>query len=110
MARMITRAWFLSAANAALYLAFCALAGTGVLLEMRLDDEDGPAGVMGMGRDDWGEIHIMAAIVFAGLCVLHSVLNWPWIKTACRKSSAATLVLTAGAALVAALLLWPSNT
>jgi hypothetical protein len=106
---MITRAWLLSVANAALYLAFCALTGTGVLLELRLDDEDGPVGVLGMGRDDWGEIHIMAAIAFVALCVLHSVLHWPWIKTACRKSSMATLVLTAGALLVAVLLLWPSN-
>jgi phosphoglycerol transferase MdoB-like AlkP superfamily enzyme len=106
---MITKAWLLSAANAALYLAFCALAGTGLLLEVRLDDEDGPARVLGMGLDDWSEIHITAAIVFAALSFLHLALNWSWIKAACRKSLPAKLVLAAGAVLVAALLLWPRH-
>jgi fucose permease len=106
---MITKAWLLSAANAALYLAFCALAGTGLLLEVRLDDEDGPARVLGMGLDDWSEIHISVALVFAALSSLHLALNWPWIKAACRKSLLATMVLAAGAVLVAALLLWPRH-
>lgn len=106
---MTTKAWLLPSANAALYLTFCALAGTGLLLEVRLDDEDGPVRILGLGRDDWGEIHIVVAIVFAALSVLHFVLNWPWIKAACRQPLPVSLVLVAGAALVAVLLLWPLN-
>jgi hypothetical protein len=99
----------LSLANAALYLVTCGLIGTGLLLELRMDDEDGAARLFGMGQDDWGEIHFAAAIIFAATTVLHIILNWAWIKAALAKARWASLALTAGFALIAALLLWPTN-
>lgn len=97
----------LKAGNAALYLTTCVLVGTGLLLELRMDDEDGARRLLGMGADDWGEIHFAVALAFVGLAVLHLVLNWSWLKGAFRQRKLALLVVGSGVALVAAALLWP---
>jgi hypothetical protein len=56
---MNTKSLLLSLTNVALYLVTCALIGTGLLLELRMDEEDGAARLFGMGQDDWGEIHFV---------------------------------------------------
>jgi hypothetical protein len=99
----------LSLANATLYLATCALIGTGLLLELRMDEEDGAARLFGMGQDDWGEIHFAIAIGFAAMTVLHLILNWAWIKAALAKARWVAPALAAGLALITALLLWPTD-
>jgi hypothetical protein len=98
-----------SLTNAALYLAACALIGTGLLLELRMDEEDGGTQMFGMGQDDWGEIHLLTAITFAGLVILHLVQKTAWIKAAFRRSKLASGVLIAGLAVIAGLLLWPTT-
>ena len=99
----------LSLANAALYLATCALIGTGLMLELRMDAEDGAVRLFGMGQDDWREIHFAIAIGFAAMTVLHLLLNWAWIKAALAKARWAAPALAVGLGLIAALLLWPTN-
>jgi hypothetical protein len=73
---MNIRPLLLSMTNAALYLVTCTLVGTGLLLELRMDEEDGAARLFGMDQNDWGEIHFVVAITFAVLAVLHLVQNW----------------------------------
>ena len=99
----------MSLVNAALYLVTCALVGTGLLLELRMDEEDGAVRLFGMGRDDWGENHIAIALVFVGLTVLHLMVNWGWVKSARAKTKWAVPVFAVGLALIAALLMWPSG-
>ncbi len=70
------RSLLLSLTNAALYLVTCVLIGTGLLLEFRMDEEDGAARLFGMGQDDWGEIHFAFAIGFVILSLCHLLLNW----------------------------------
>jgi hypothetical protein len=106
---MNTRALSLSFVNAALYLVTCALAGTGLLLELRMDAEDGAVRLLGMGRDDWGEIHIVIAVTFLALTGFHLLLNWAWIRAAVAKARWVMPLLAAGLGLVAALLLWPTD-
>jgi hypothetical protein len=106
---MNTKSLLLSLANAALYLVTCALIGTGLLLELRMDEENGETRLFGMGQDDWGEIHLVVAIVFAALVVLHLAQNWVWIKAAFSRSKPAIVVLIAGLIIVAGLLLWPTT-
>jgi hypothetical protein len=106
---MNTKSLLLSLTNAALYLVTCALVGTGLLLELRMDEEDGAARFFGMGRDDWGEIHLVVALAFAALAVLHLAQNWVWIKAAFSKSKSAMAVLIAGLVIIAGLLLWPTT-
>jgi hypothetical protein len=95
--------------NAPLYLVTCALVGTGLLLELRMDEEDGVVRLFGMGRDDWGENHIAIALVFVGLTVLHLVVNWGWIKSARAKTKWVVPVVALGLAIIAALLMWPAG-
>jgi hypothetical protein len=106
---MNAKSLLLSLTNATLYLVTCALIGTGLLLELKMDQEDGAARLFGMGQDDWGEIHIVVAITFVALAVLHLVQNWAWIKAAFSRSKPAIGVLFAGLVLVAGLLLWPTT-
>jgi hypothetical protein len=106
---MSTRSLSLAFLNAALYLGTCALAGTGLLLELRMDVEDGAVRLLGMGRDDWGEIHIVIAITFLVLTGLHLLLNWAWIRAAASRAGWAMPMVAAGLGLVAALLLWPAD-
>jgi hypothetical protein len=106
---MNTRSLSLSLVNAALYLATCALAGTGLLLELRMDAEAGAARILGMGPDDWGEIHIVVAITFLALTGFHLLLNWAWIRAAVSRAGWAVPMLVLGLGLVAALLFWPAD-
>lgn len=103
-----TKGILLPLANAALYLVTCALIGTGLMLELRMDEEDGPARILGMGQDDWGELHFCIAIGFVALALLHLFLNWAWIKALVTKAKWPVPALAVGLALVLALLLWPT--
>jgi hypothetical protein len=58
--------FLLHVSTAGLYLATCTLVGTGLLLEWRLD-EDVSGRLLGMDRDDWGELHFGVALAFAAL-------------------------------------------
>jgi hypothetical protein len=106
---MNIKSLLLPLANGALYLVTCALIGTGLLLELRMDEEDAAARLFGMGQDDWGEIHLVVAIAFAALAVLHLVQKWAWIKAAFGRSKPAIAVLIAGLVMIAGLLLWPTT-
>lgn len=99
----------LSFGNAALYLSACLLIGTGFLLEIRMDKEDGAARLFGMTPDDWGEIHLVIAIGFVALTLLHLLLHLAWIKSAMRKNRWVIPVLVLGIGFIAALLLWPAD-
>jgi hypothetical protein len=104
--RQIVLTWL----NAALYLISCAMIGTGLVLELRLDDEEGPARLLWLGRDDWSELHFMIALGFIALVLIHLLLHWSWIKTTIRlQSTAVVIVLVCGVASIGALLIWPSK-
>lgn len=68
---MMSKTFLLSLGNAALYLSTCLLVGTGLLLELRMDEEDGATRLFGMDPDDWGEIHLVIAIGFVALTLFH---------------------------------------
>jgi cytochrome bd-type quinol oxidase subunit 2 len=99
----------LSVGNTALYFVTCALIGTGLLLELRMDEEDGNVRLLGMGQDDWGEIHLIIALGFVALAVLHLALHWAWIRSMLARAKWASSLLLAGLILIAGLLLWPAN-
>jgi hypothetical protein len=106
---MNTKTLILPLANAALYLITCAVIGTGLLLEFRLDEEDEAVRLLGMGADDWGEIHLAIALGFAALTVFHLLLNLAWIKASLTKAKWVAPMLAAGIGLVAVLLFWPAD-
>jgi hypothetical protein len=98
--------------NYLLYLAFCLMAGTGLLLAYRLP----PSGRGGrglrffeMGRHEWGDIHLWISFAFLALVVLHLVLNWNWLKKIAASARAWRLLagLGVGIALIAFFLFAP---
>ena len=95
--------------NAVLYLSFCGLAGTGLLLEFRLC-EDSHQSVLGISAEDWSDLHEWIAYVFLATVALHLALHWAWIKNLAAKQAWATaLTLAVGVGLVLGLLLAPGQ-
>lgn len=98
--------------NALLWLAFCGMAGTGVLLDVRLPPGShggGGLSAMGWGRHDWGALHTWLAYAFLVLVAVHLVLHWRWFwqVAARRRSWPLILGVGAGIALMIALVSQP---
>jgi hypothetical protein len=98
--------------NLLLWLGFCALAGTGLLLAWRLPPASrGGRGleILGFGRHDWGDFHTWIAYFFIAMIAVHLLLHWRWLwQVASRKRPWPVLAgLGLGIALVVAFLLAP---
>lgn len=68
--------------NFSLWLSFCAMAGTGLLLAFRMPPGSrGGRGLeaLGLGRHDWGDLHTWISYVFMATTVLHLALHWRWL-------------------------------
>ena len=75
--------------NLILYLSFCFLIGTGLLLAYRLPPGSrGGHGlsVLGMSRHDWGGGHLWAGFVMMAAGFAHLLMNWMWLKKIAAKS------------------------
>jgi len=71
-----------------LYLVFCALAGTGLLLAYRLPPGRGAGHILflGHGRHSWGEVHTWLAYAAIIVGIIHLLLNRQWlVKVAASK-------------------------
>jgi hypothetical protein len=89
------------------YFSFCALVGTGLLLEFRLC-EDANATILGLAAEDWRDIHEWVAYSFVVLVVLHLALHWAWIRKLASGHLWSTAVgFAAGVCTIGALLLTP---
>jgi len=95
------------ALNVLAYFCFCVMAGTGLLLEFRLD-EDTSGTILGIASEDWGDIHEWVAYLFVMVVVLHLILHWTWIKMlAARHLWSTVMGLAAGVCVIGVLLLTP---
>jgi len=95
------------AVNAVAYFSFCALAGTGLLLEFRLCEETSGT-IFGLTAEDWRDIHEWASYVFVAVVMLHLVLHWAWIRRLATAHFWTTTVgIAAGVCVVGLLLLTP---
>jgi cytochrome b561 len=70
--------------NLLLYLNFCLLTGSGLLLWLRELPRQGP-GPLNISRHGWGEVHSWASAVFIGLIVAHLVMHRKWLRTVVSK-------------------------
>jgi hypothetical protein len=76
-----------------LYVLFCAMVGTGMLLSYRLLHGDGTSRplFLGFGRHEWGEIYTWIGFLSVALLVVHLFLNWQWlVKVAAFEARLAT--------------------
>lgn len=102
------RVWIFRWLNLALWLAFCALTGTGLLLAFRLPPGSrGGRGLeaWGMGRHEWGDIHTWLSYIFIGLLILHVALHWRWLWQIAARRRAWPIALGIGTSLALVLFL-----
>jgi membrane associated rhomboid family serine protease len=98
--------------NALLWLVFCAMGGTGLLLAFRLPPGSrGGRGLSawGLSRHEWGDWHTWLSYAFLALIFAHLALHWRWFwQVAARKKRWPLLPgFGAGLALLLALALQP---
>jgi hypothetical protein len=68
--------------NLLLWLSFCAMGGTGLLLAFRMPPGSrGGRGLeaLGLGRHEWGNWHTWISYVFMATIVWHLALHWRWL-------------------------------
>lgn len=98
--------------NLALYLCFCLMIGTGLLLSLRLPPGSrGGRGltVLDMDRHEWGDLHLWISYAFIALVLVHLMMNWVWLKkiAAQRRSWRLWAGLGGGVLVVLLIVLWP---
>lgn len=99
--------------NLALYLIFCAMLGTGLLIAYKLPPRvrggGGRLTVLDLNRHEWGDIHLWMSYAFVFLVVAHLAMNWKWlVKVAVRlRMWKLVLGLAVGVLLVGGVLLLP---
>ena len=106
------RTWAARVLNLALYLSFCAMTGTGLMMAYRLPPgSQGGRGltVAGLRRHEWGDIHLALSFAFVALIAVHLAMHWKWlVRVAGRESPARIwLGLGAGALIILMFLLIP---
>ncbi len=93
--------------NAFLWLVFCAMSGTGLLLAFRLPPGSrGGQGLSasGFGRHEWGDFHTWLSYAFLALILTHLALHWRWFWQVAARRKSWPLVIGLGAGVL--LLLW----
>ena len=93
--------------NALLWLVFCSMSGTGLLLAFRLPPGSrGGQGLsaMGLSRHEWGDINTWLSYAFLALILTHLALHWRWFWQVAARRRAWPLLLGIGAGIL--LLLW----
>ncbi len=106
----ITRTTVSRVLNALLWLVFCAMSGTGLLLAFRMPPgSGGRVSALGLTRHMWGDWHTWLSYAFLALIAVHLALHWRWFwQVAAKRKSWPLLVgIGAGLALMAALVLQP---
>ncbi|MGB6220846.1 DUF4405 domain-containing protein [Haloferula sp.] len=98
--------------NGLIWLMFCALAGTGLLLRWRLPPGSrGGRGLTALGwdRHEWGDLHSWVGYGFLLMLVVHLLMHWRWFwQIAARKRSWPLVMgLGGGVVIIAALVLLP---
>lgn len=99
--------------NYVLYLLFCFLIGTGLMLDYKLPHGRDARGITlwGMDRHEWGDWHTWVGYIFAVLIIIHLWLARKWLVSIAVKRHATYLYagLALGLLLVAGLLLTPTS-
>jgi hypothetical protein len=98
--------------NLLLYLSFCVMVGTGLLMAYRLiPGSRGGQGleVLGWTRHEWGALHTWISYFFITLVAAHLAINWAWLTKCAAKGHAWRLGagLLAGAVIIGTFLLLP---
>ncbi len=103
----ITRTAASRVLNALLWLVFCAMSGTGLLLAFRMPGGGGGGRLtaLGLTRHEWGDWHTWLSYAFLALTAIHLALHWRWFWQVAAKRRSWPLLAGIGAGLALMLLL-----
>ena len=104
----IMKVLFSRVLNILLWLVFCGMTGTGLLLAFRLPPGSrGGHGLsaFGMGRHDWGDWHTWLSYAFCALMLAHLAIHWRWFWQIAGRRRAWPIVAGVGAGVVLILIL-----
>lgn len=106
------KVWYRRVLNLLLYLSFCFIVGTGLLLEFKLvPGGQGGRGLtaLGMSRHEWAEWHFYISLFFVLLVIIHLILSWGWLKrvAANKRLWPVILGLLVGLGMIAAIYFQP---
>ncbi len=96
------RKWLPKVANLLLWLLFCVMSGTGLLIAYRLPPGSrGGHGLSALGwtRHEWGDLHFWVSLAFLALLLIHLALHWRWLWQIASKRRAWPLLAGIGAGL-----------
>lgn len=89
--------------NLLLWILFCVMSGTGLLLAYRLPPGSrGGHGLSALGwtRHDWGDLHFWISFAFLALLLIHLALHWRWFWQIASRRRAWPLLAGIGAGLM----------
>lgn len=93
-----------------LFLSFCFLVGTGIMMKFSFVKGMGPQSVMGLGKGSWEVLHLWVGVLMFAAVLVHLFVNRAWIFKvgAKNKTWAAAIVIIIGLATIAVLALCPT--
>jgi hypothetical protein len=66
--------------NLASFLVLVILSASGLIIALPHEHGPGEKSILGLGRGQWGDVHLWLGIAFVVLMLLHLVLHWDWVK------------------------------
>ncbi len=66
--------------NLASFLVLVVLSSSGLIIALPHEHGAGGKKILGLGRGQWGDIHLWLSIAFVVLMLVHLVLHWDWVK------------------------------
>ena len=66
--------------NLVSFLVLAVLSSSGIIIAMPHEHGPNEKRILGLGRGQWGDIHLWLGIAFVVLMLVHLVLHWGWVK------------------------------
>ena len=66
--------------NLASFVVLLGLSVSGTIIALPHKHGPNETRPLGIGRGQWGDIHLWLGIVFVALMLVHLVLHWDWVK------------------------------
>jgi hypothetical protein len=66
--------------NLVSFVVLLGLSGSGLIIAMPHEHGPNEKRILGLGRGQWGDIHLWLGIAFVVLMLVHLVLHWEWVK------------------------------
>jgi hypothetical protein len=66
--------------NLVSFIILLVLSTSGIIIALPHEHGPGAKNVLGLGRGQWGDLHLWLGIAFVVLMLVHLVLHWEWVK------------------------------